>query len=174
MVELVLPKHRAGVRFSHSAHLFLIFMQSLLNKLIRSFVQKNRRGVVRIVRRRRVVRVSHLRGRKSEHLAHKDAAREIVHQKLLHFNQHYQYTYHRVTIRNQKSRWASCSKKGNLNFHYKLALMPEPLVDYIIVHELCHLKAFNHSPSFWSLVAETIPDHKTRRRELRSIARGGQ
>ncbi len=98
---------------------------------------------------------------------HKPAALALVEEKLQIFNVHYKFTYHRIAVRNQKSRWGSCSKKGNLNFNYKIALLPERLVDYIVVHELCHVQEFNHSANFWSLVTETIPNHKALRAELK-------
>ena len=101
---------------------------------------------------------------------HKEAARALVHRKLEQFNRHYGFTYHRVAIRDQKSRWGSCSKKGNLNFNYRLLFLPEPLVDAVIVHELCHLREFNHGPRFWMLVAEMIPDHKKRKVALAKIS----
>ena len=78
----------------------------------------------------------------------------------------------RIAIRNQKSRWGSCSKKGNLNFNYKLALMPPEIRDYVIVHEICHIKEFNHGRGFWDLVAEAVPDWKKLRKELRRMERG--
>ena len=87
--------------------------------------------------------------------------------KIEAFNKIYQFKYNRVSIRNQKTRWGSCSKSGNLNFNYKIALLPEKLVDYIIVHELCHLKEFNHSEKFWALVSITIPDYTIVRTELK-------
>lgn len=98
---------------------------------------------------------------------HKEAARRLVWRRLEHFNQFYGFSWNAVSIRNQKTRWGSCSKKHNLNFHYKLALLSEELADYVVVHELCHLKEFNHSQDFWDLVALTIPDHKERRKALR-------
>jgi len=105
-----------------------------------------------------------------EHYAmHKETARELATARLAALNLRYGFTYKRVSIRNQKTRWGSCSKKGNLNFSYKIALMPAHLADYIIAHELCHLGAFDHSPAFWDLVAQTVPDHKAARRELRNF-----
>lgn len=109
------------------------------------------------------------RSSRAEYRKQKEAARTFAEQRLAHFNAHYGFRFHRVSIRNQKSRWGSCSKKGNLNFNYKIALLPAHLADYIIVHELCHLKAFDHSRAFWALVGEMIPDARERRRALRRI-----
>ncbi len=81
-------------------------------------------------------------------------------------NAHYALSFNKVAIRNQRTRWGSCSKKGNLNFHYRITELPESLADYLIVHELCHLAELNHSKKFWALVGETIPDHKVRRKAL--------
>lgn len=108
------------------------------------------------------------------YLEHKEAAREHVFARLQHFNQHYQLSWNRVSIRNQRRCWGSCSARKNLNFSYKLLLLPPHLCDYVVVHELCHLKELNHSERFWNLVAETLPDYKHRMRELRSIEKSGQ
>lgn len=97
---------------------------------------------------------------------HKEAARALVHARLEHFNAHYGLTYHRVAIRAQRSRWGSCSKKGNLNFNFALLFLPQELSDAVIVHELCHLKEFNHGRAFWKLMSETIPDYADRKSKL--------
>ena len=76
-------------------------------------------------------------------------------------------TYDRITIRRQHSRWGSCSSKGNLNFNCLLALVPEAVLDYIIVHELCHRRHMNHSPVFWAEVARLLPDYPQARTWLR-------
>jgi predicted metal-dependent hydrolase len=99
---------------------------------------------------------------------HKKEARELVLRRLEYFNKFYGFSWNRVAIRNQKTRWGSCSKKKNLNFHFRLALIPEDLADYVVVHELCHLKEFNHSKDFWSLVEQAVPDYQSRRNTLRS------
>ena len=91
----------------------------------------------------------------------------LVEQRILHFNKIYNYSVGKIAIKNQKTRWGSCSKRGNLNFNYKIALLPERLADYVVVHELCHLKEFNHSKKFWSLVGETVPNYLEMRKELK-------
>lgn len=76
-------------------------------------------------------------------------------------------SYGRITIRNQKTRWGSCSSVGNLNFNCTLVLAPPEVMDYVIIHELCHRKQMNHSPKFWAEVERFCPDHKAHRRWLK-------
>lgn len=73
----------------------------------------------------------------------------------------------RITIRSQKTRWGSCSSKGNLNFNWRLLMAPLEILDYVVVHELCHLAYLNHSPQFWQLVGDILPDYSQCRRWLR-------
>jgi len=109
------------------------------------------------------------------YLAHKEAARALVHARLEHFNIFYGLTYKRVSIKNQRTCWGSCSEHGNLNFSYKLLFLPPALADYVIIHELCHLAELNHSPSFWELVARACPEYETHRAELKRLSvRGGK
>jgi predicted metal-dependent hydrolase len=95
--------------------------------------------------------------------------RNLVRQRLEYFNQFYGYQYMRITIRDQKTRWGSCSSNKTLSFNLRLALVDPELADYVIVHELCHLKEMNHSRRFWDLVAKTVPDYPIRRRKLMRI-----
>ena len=103
---------------------------------------------------------------RAHYLKHKESARTLVMARVAHYSDRYGFKYESISIRNQKTRWGSCSKNGNLNFNYNIAFLPEPLADYIIVHELCHLKEFNHSKKFWALVESIIPAYQTLRKEL--------
>jgi predicted metal-dependent hydrolase len=109
------------------------------------------------------------RQNKAEYRKLKKQALALAVRRIEEFNQFYGYEYNNISIRNQKTRWGSCSQKGNLNFNYKIALLPEKFADYIIVHELCHLQEFNHSKNFWELVGRTIPDYRSIRREIRKM-----
>ena len=107
------------------------------------------------------------------YLENKESARSLVLTRLHYFNQHYGLKWNRVAIRNQRRCWGSCTSLKNLNFNYKIQLLPPHLQDYIIVHELCHLKELNHGADFWALVAETIPDYKLKVKEIRGIDKLG-
>ncbi len=113
-----------------------------------------------------------MRRNRRQYLKVREHARALVHERIAHFNAAYGFAVGKVFIKNHRSRWGSCSEKGNLNFNYKLAFLPPELADYIIVHELCHLGEFNHSANFWNLVARTVPDHTAVRRRLRSLEHG--
>ncbi len=104
-----------------------------------------------------------------EYYKYKLQASELINFKLEQYNRFYNFNYNRVCIRDQKTRWGSCSSQNNLNFNFKIVFLKDRLVDYIIVHELCHLKELNHSSNFWSLVAQAIPDYKVLRKELKWV-----
>ncbi|MFH1536961.1 MAG: M48 family metallopeptidase [Patescibacteria group bacterium] len=107
---------------------------------------------------------------KRHYLKYKEQARFLIEERLNYFNQFYNHEFCRVSIRNQKTRWGSCSSKGNLNFNYRILFLPRDTADYIIVHELCHLKEMNHSKNFWILVSQTFPNYKYIRKNLRGLS----
>lgn len=124
---------------------------------------------IRRVRRKSTRHALFVKKSKAEYENNKEQTRTLVIQKIIEFNTFYHFNFGRISIRNQRSRWGSCSKKRNLNFNYRLALIPNALVDYVVVHELCHLGEFNHSKDFWNLVAQTIPNHVEIRKQLHKI-----
>jgi len=99
----------------------------------------------------------------------KEKARKIITPRVNYFGNLYGFEFKRIAIRSQRTRWGSCSKEGNLNFNYKLIYLPQEMMDYVIVHELCHLDQFNHSKRFWFLVSEIIPDYLALRRKLKKV-----
>ena len=76
-------------------------------------------------------------------------------------------SYSRLTIRGQRTRWASCSSSGRMSFNWRLLLAPEPVLDYVVWHEVCHLEVMDHSPRFWSLLERWCPDYREHSRWLR-------
>ena len=83
-----------------------------------------------------------------------DLALKVISVKVKHYAGLMNVQYGRITIRNQKTRWGSCSSKGNLNFNCLLMLAPDEVVDYVVIHELCHLIEMNHSKAFWKQVEQ--------------------
>ena len=106
---------------------------------------------------------------RKKYLDSKERARALILQRLEHFNSFYNFKYLLVSVRDQKTRWGSCSSKGNLNFNYKILFLDSDLADYIIVHELCHLKEMNHGVNFWQQVELQCPDYKSKMSRLRLI-----
>lgn len=102
-----------------------------------------------------------------DYLNNREKARALIIERLEYFNNFYNFKYFKVNIRDQKTRWGSCSRQGNLNFNFRLLFSSAALRDYVIVHELCHLKELNHSQRFWDLVAQTIPNWRELRKQLK-------
>jgi len=101
-----------------------------------------------------------------KYLKYKDEALLFIGERINKFNKIYSFKFNKINIKNQKTRWGSCSKKNNLNFNYKILFLPKHITDYIIVHELCHLKEFSHSHKFWNLVAKAVPNYLDIKKEL--------
>lgn len=101
--------------------------------------------------------------------AYRRKARERIGQRTAYFAALMGVTYGRISIRSAKTRWGSCSSEGNLNFHWKLVLMPPEVLDYVVVHELAHRKEMNHSRKFWAEVKNVLPDYEKRRKWLKEF-----
>lgn len=103
-----------------------------------------------------------------DYLKYKDEASKLVHSRVKFFSKRHGFAFNKIFIKNQKTRWGSCTKNRNMNINYKIIFLPKKQQDYIIVHELCHLKEFNHSRKFWALVAKFLPDYLEIKSELRN------
>ena len=96
-----------------------------------------------------------------------ESARKIFKRKAAAYARKMGVTYGRITIREQKTRWGSCTSEGNLNFNWRLIFAPEKVLDYVVVHELSHRKEMNHSPAFYAVVASVMPEYKACEKWLR-------
>jgi predicted metal-dependent hydrolase len=97
---------------------------------------------------------------------YRDQAASILKHKAGEFARALGVTYARFSIRGQRTRWASCSHRGTLSFNWRLIMAPEPVVDYVVIHEVAHLKEMNHTKRFWALVAESCPSWRERKKWL--------
>ncbi len=94
-------------------------------------------------------------------------ARTVFQQKAALYAGLMRVTFGGITVRDQKTRWGSCSARGNLNFNWRLILAPEPVLDYVVIHELAHRKEMNHSKQFWDIVEAMMPDYRIQRQWLK-------
>lgn len=101
-----------------------------------------------------------------------EEALKVIPERVEYFAKVIGVTYGKITIRNQKTRWGSCSSKGNLNFNCLVMLTPLEVIDYVVVHELCHRKEMNHSKAFWAEVEKVLPNYKEQVKWLKE--NGGQ
>ena len=108
----------------------------------------------------------------AEQRLYRDKAREIFEQKVSYYAQMMGVSYGRIAIRDQKTRWGSCRGEGNLNFNWRLIFAPAGVLDYVVVHELAHRKEMNHSPRFWRVVEDTMPEYRKYQKWLKENGRG--
>lgn len=148
------------------------------NSEIRAFIQEHKEWIQDSLKKAKAQELAyqdHLREigadkpyTEEELLQMKKDARKILPSRCEYYAPLMGVSYNRIAIKAQRSRWGSCSTKKNLNFNCLLMLCPEEIQDYVVVHELSHLKEMNHSPAFWAEVGKILPDYKKRRRWLRS------
>ena len=144
--------------------------QHLLLQKAKIFVQTKREWVARYVEKYKKTSLN--TKNKSSKIPEKELKAQtlkIVLDRLMHFNTFYNFTYKDVRVKKVLTRWGSCSRRGNLNFSHRLGLMKPEEIDYVVVHELCHLAEFNHGPKFWKLVERTIPNYKQIRKGMRGV-----
>ena len=133
---------------------------------IRTFVEKNTAWIEK--QRQKLAAAPKTEALSEQELASlRRSAKQWIPQRAAYFAPIVGVSYGDITIRCQKTKWGSCSSKGNLNFNLLLMLAPPEIVDYVVVHELCHRLEMNHSPRFWANVRRVLPDYERSRRYLR-------
>lgn len=137
----------------------------------KKFADKNKAWIKKkLAEARKITKKSILeKGTREDYKKNKERARKLVQRKLKRFNKHYKFKIGRIAIRNQRTRWGSCSEKNNLNFNWRIVLLKDEQVNYLVVHEMCHLGQMNHSKKYWDLVGETIPNHREIAKQLRGL-----
>ena len=135
------------------------------------FFLKNKKWVLKNLEVLRTKKYSNLLGwgTRTDYLKNRERARALVEERVPELNRHYNFKVNKIAIRDQQTRWGSCSSRNNLNFNYRILFLPDELVDYLIVHELCHLQEMNHSRRFWELVSLTIPNYRQLSKKLRRL-----
>ena len=165
-----------GLEVRENGEIFARIPEKLSDRSLKSFIEKERDWIIKkseLVKWEREHRqttnatpVQELTSEEIENISQKIVDRVRFYQKKMGV------TVGRVAIRNQKTRWGSCSSAGNLNFNWRLVLMPPEILDYVVVHELAHRKEMNHSSKFWAIVEQEMPDYQERKQRLKEL--GGQ
>jgi len=139
-------------------------------ELLKRFVESKKLWIQRKLEENKISPIQELQESSQEHFdQHKDRALELVKQKVNKWNNRYGYSFEEIAVKPLKSRWGSCSSKHNLSFNYKVIFLPEQLQDYVVVHEICHLKEQNHSQRFWRLVGKALPDYQDLNKFIKRI-----
>lgn len=138
-------------------------------RMVEPFLQEKAGWILKVLKKLEKHKTKFpIRISEAEYIANKDRAQNTISGRVTFFNQFYRFQYKNISIRNQKTIWGSCTRQGKLQFNYKLLRLPQRLLDYVVVHELCHLQEHNHSEKFWRLVEKVLPDHKQLRKVLRN------
>lgn len=174
-VEVVYSRRRTmGLEIKGDARVYARVPAGLPNRAVMEFIKERQEWVVQkwfMVKERQETAADrplpdYVENPELEK-AYRQKARERITQRTDYFAALMGVSYNRISIGAAKTRWGSCSARGNLNFHWKLILMPPQVLDYVVVHELAHRKEMNHSPRFWAEVETMLPDYKQRRKWLK-------
>lgn len=167
--ELIRSERRTlAVQVKEDGRVIVRAPKRAASKEIEAFVLSHRDWIVRHVETNRSRPVGEaFSPREKERM--REQARDILTAKADYYARIMGVQYHRIFIKEQKTVWGSCSSKGNLNFNWKLILTGPDQLEYVVVHELAHLKEMNHSPAFWKEVEKILPDYRERRKRLKEF-----
>ena len=163
-----------GLEVKPDGRIYARFPRRTPDKTARTFIREHSRWIVEkwlMMEQRREKTQMRPRRDYEENSAleriYRKRAKERLLEQTAYFAKIMNVTYGTVRLSSARTRWGSCSARGNLNFHWKLILMPPEVLDYVVVHELAHRREMNHSPRFWAIVEKVLPDYKERRRWLK-------
>jgi predicted metal-dependent hydrolase len=149
----------------------LLFLGQEYTFVIRSLERKRAKVSIDEFNREIILAAGHSANAKEKEAAleswFRQCAKEVIHEKAAYFAKILNVTYAAIRVKDQKSLWGSCSAQGNLNFNWRIILAPEEIIDYLVVHELCHRRFMNHSADFWQCVAFVLPKYKQSRKWLK-------
>ena len=158
-VEVVYSRRRTiGLEIKADGHVYARVPERIPNQYVMDFIKERQSRPVK----------DYEKDPELEKLYRKKAKMQLEN-RCAYFAKRMAVDYNRIAVRAAKTRWGSCSAQGNLNFHWKLVLMPPEILDYVVVHELAHRKEMNHSQRFWAEVERILPDYKARRKWLKEF-----
>ncbi len=165
-------RRSVGITINPGGEIIIRAPKLMPDTLIMSYVQKKAAWIIDAYKNQKNILPSDNFTKKSpQTLAlekrYKDAAKEYIPKRVEYYRVLTGGTYSKITIRDQKTRWGSCSSNGTLSFNFRLMLAPPRVLDYVVVHELCHLTHMNHSREFWNMVESILPDYKEQKKWLK-------
>ena len=174
-VEVVYSRRRTiGLEIKADGHVYARVPERIPNQYVMDFIKERQEWIVQkwfLMEEKRRIREQRPLPDYVAHpeleAAYRKRARTQLEARAAYYAGLMGVTYNRIAIRAARTRWGSCSAQGNLNFHWKLILMPPEVLDYVVVHELAHRKEMNHSARFWAEVERILPDYKRRRKWLK-------
>lgn len=167
-VELQRGKRKTLVlSITQEGHLLIKAPLQMPEKEIERFIGQRRYWIYKQTKRILQENASRVVRSEEEVQELKEQAREVLTKRTDYYKEILKVDYQRIRIGDQKTRWGSCSSRGTISYNWHLVLMPERIMDYVVVHELCHLVEMNHSPAFWKKVSEILPDYEERRKWLK-------
>lgn len=167
-VKIIKSKRKTLAIYVKSAENVVVKAPFLMPEfLIKRFLNKKKDWILKTQKKLRENPAKKILNSRSHYLKQKSKVEVLVRERLNHFNSFYNFKINGISVKNQSTRWGSCSSKGNLNFNYKIIYLTKSQQDYIVVHELCHLEQMNHSRNFWELVSQTLPNYKKIKKEIK-------
>lgn len=165
-------RRSVGISIKPGGEIIIRAPRLMPNHIVMSFVQEKSSWIIKTHEKQSKIQPAPSMEEKSHQTLalekrYRDAAKDYIPKRVEYYHQFTGGHYDKITIRDQKTRWGSCSSNGTLSFSFRLMLAPPRVLDYVVVHELCHLTHMNHSKEFWNMVENILPDYKEHKKWLK-------